>query len=115
MSARPRDQRLRGEAGFTLVELLLAMSLAVVVLFGVLSVFDGFTSNAARQTKITDANGQVRDAMDRIVRDLRQAQTVEVADANDLVYTVTDSATQTRRERVCLDAASRLWRSSVTT
>lgn len=108
-------RRLRSQAGFTFVELCLVMTLSTVVLLGILGVFDNFTSNAARQTRITDANDQVRKAMDRIVSDVRQAQTVEVADPNDLVYTVSDSATEHRRERICLDASSRLWRSSVTT
>lgn len=108
-------RRLRDEAGFTLIEILAAMVLTVIVLFGILSVLDNFTSNAARQTRITDANEQVRVAMDRIVSDLRQARTVEVAGATDLVYTVTDSATAVRRERICVDGQSRLWRSSVTT
>lgn len=115
MIGPPHSQRLSGEAGFTLVEVLVAMTIAVFVLFGILQVLDSFSSSAARQTKITDANAQTRVAMDRIVRDLRQARTVEVAAADDLVYTVTDSATAVRRERVCLDAANRLWRSSVTT
>ena len=113
MNETPR--RLSSEAGFTLVELCLVMTLSTVVLLGILGIFDNFTSNAARQTRITDANDQVRKAMDRIVSDVRQAQTVEVADPNDLVYTVRDSATGYRRERICLDSSSRLWRSSVTT
>lgn len=108
-------RRLRSEAGFTFVELCLVMTLSTVILIGILGVFDSFTSNAARQTRITDANDQVRKAMDRIVSDVRQAQTIEVAGPNDLVYTVGDSATAYRRERICLDASSRLWRSSVTT
>ena len=115
MRELPSSERRNGEAGFTLVEVLVAMTIAVFVLFGILQVLDSFSSNAARQTKITDANAQARVAMDRIVRDLRQARTVEVAAADDLVYTVTDSATAVRRERVCLDSAKRLWRSSVTT
>ena len=86
-----------------------------IVLFATLTTLDTFSSNAARQTRVTDANDQVRAAMDRVVADLRQAATIEVAGANDLVYTVIDSATQTRRERICLDASSTLWRSSVTT
>jgi type II secretory pathway pseudopilin PulG len=115
MSVSLAPQRLRDEAGFTLVELLAAMVLGIIVLFGILSVFDSFTTNAARQTRVTDANEQVRVVMDRIVSDLRQARTVEVAGPLDLVYTVTDSATAVRRERICVDASSRLWRSSVTT
>jgi prepilin-type N-terminal cleavage/methylation domain-containing protein len=103
------------EAGFTLVELLAAMAISVIVLFATLTTLDTFSSNAARQSRVTDANDQVRAAMDRVVTDLRQAATIEVAGANNLVYTVTDSATQTRRERLCLDASQALWRSSITT
>ena len=112
---RTLTRRLRDERGFTLAELLIGASLGIIVLFGILSLFDNFSSNAARQTRITDANDQVRRAMDRIVSDLRQAATIEVADANDLVYTVSDSAAAIRRERICLDGSSRMWRSSVTT
>jgi Tfp pilus assembly protein PilW len=108
-------RKLRDDAGFTVVEVVVAMGLSVVVLFAILTTLDTFSSHSARQTRVTDANAQVRTAMDRIVTDLRQAATVEVAGANDLVYTVVDSATQTRRERVCTDGAGVLWRSSVVT
>jgi type II secretory pathway pseudopilin PulG len=97
------------------VELLVAMLLSVIVLLALLMTLDGFSRNAARQSKKIDANGQVRLAMDRIVADLRQTRTMEVADANDLVYTVRDSASAYRRERICKDASGYVWRSSVTT
>jgi len=111
MTSTP-SSRLRDESGFTLVELLVAMMMSIVILFGVLNTLDHFSSNAARQTKITDANDQVRKAMDRIVSDLRQAATIDVADPDDLVYTVQETATTVRQERVCLDADKSLWRSS---
>ena len=107
--------RQRGEAGFTLVELLVAMAISLVVTFAVLMTLDTFSKNAAQQTRVTDANDQVRVVMDRIVADLRQAATIEVARRNNLVYTVTDSATRTRRERICRDSSGVLWRSSVAT
>jgi Tfp pilus assembly protein PilW len=110
----PRDL-LRDESGVTLVELMTAMVLGLVVMFAVLTTLENFSSSTARQTRVSDANDQVRNVMDRVVSDLRQARTIEVAGANDLVYTVTDSATQTRRERICLDASGWLWRSSVKT
>lgn len=106
---------LRDESGVTLVELMTAMVLGLVVMFAVLTTLENFSSSTARQTRVTDANDQVRNVMDRVVSDLRQARTIEVAGANDLVYTVTDSATQTRRERICLDSSGSLWRSSVKT
>jgi len=107
------EQQLRDQAGFTLIETLAVMTLGLIVMFAVLTTFDNFASNASRQSRVTDANSQVRNIMDRVVADLRQAESVEVAGANDLVYTVSDSATQTRRERICLDSSSRLWRASL--
>jgi type II secretory pathway pseudopilin PulG len=105
----------RSEAGFTLVELLAAMGISVLVLFATLTTLDTFSSNASRQTRVTDANEQVRSVVDRVVADLRQASTIEVADPNDLVYVVTDSASQVRRERLCVDTSNQLWRVSRTT
>ena len=107
--------RLADESGFTVVELVVAFTLSVVILFGILNTLDEFSRSAARQTRVTDANDQARKAMDRIVSDLRQAATIQLADADDLVYTVADSATSTRRERVCLDDDNYLWRTSETT
>jgi type II secretory pathway pseudopilin PulG len=107
--------RLRQESGFTTVELLTALAMLLVVLVAVLVTLDGFTANAGRQTRITDANDHVRKTMDRVVADLRQAATVEVAEPNDLVYTVVESGTQTRRERICLSSGGRLWRQSFLT
>ena len=114
-STGSRLPRLSDESGFTIVELLSALALLLVVLVAVLTTLNGFTSSAARQTRITDANDHVRKTMDRIVADLRQAATVEVADPNDLVYTVIESGTDTRRERICLSSAGRVWRQTFTT
>jgi prepilin-type N-terminal cleavage/methylation domain-containing protein len=115
MTSLSHTSRLRSDAGFTLVELLAAMAISTLVLLATLTTLDTFSRNASQQTRITDANDQVRAAMDRVVADLRQAATIEVARSRDLVYTVTESATATRRERLCLDSAKYLWRSSVTT
>jgi len=115
MPARLDFRKLGDESGFTLIELLVAMSLSLVVGLILFGTFDTFNSNASRQTRVNDANDEVRTAMDRVVSDVRQTRTIEVADANDFVYTVTDSATQTRRERICLDGAGGLWRASVKT
>lgn len=112
MTATAPFRTLRDESGFTLVELLVAMTMSIVILFGVLNTLDHFSRNAARHTRVTDANDQVRKAMDRIVSDLRQAATIDVADPDDLVYTVQETSTTVRQERVCLDANKSLWRTS---
>jgi prepilin-type N-terminal cleavage/methylation domain-containing protein len=115
MASSRLTSRLRTDAGFTLVELLAAMAISTIVLLATLTTLDTFSRNAAQQTRVTDANDQVRAVMDRVVADLRQAATVEVARSTDLVYTVIESATATRRERVCLDSSNYVWRSSVRT
>lgn len=106
-------QRLRDEAGMSAVEMTLVMSLGLIVMFAVLTTLDNFSSSTSRQSRVTDANNQVRNIMDRVVADLRQAATVEVALPNDLVYTIPDSGTELRRERICLDSGGQLWRASL--
>ena len=119
-------QRLRDESGMSAVEMMLVLSLGLIVMFAVLTTLDGFSSNTSRQSRVADANNQVRNIMDRVVADLRQAATVEVAAPNDLVYTLSDTTTEldpttgdeveravVRRERICLDDARKLWRTSL--
>lgn len=91
------------EDGFTLVELLVAITLSMVVLLATLQSFDLFTSNAAHQTRVTDANDQVRSTMDRVVRDLRGASAIVRAESTDLVYHVPEPA-GVRTERLCVSS-----------
>lgn len=91
------------EAGFTLVEMLVAITLSMVVLLATLQSFDLFTSNAAHQTRVTDANDQVRSTMDRVVRDLRGASAIVRAESTDLVYHVPEPA-GVRMERLCVSS-----------
>jgi prepilin-type N-terminal cleavage/methylation domain-containing protein len=100
--------------GFTLVELLVAMVLSLVVLLATLTSLDLFTKTAGGQTRTTDANTQVRAAMDRAVTDLRGAAQIRIAQGTDLVYSVTET-TGTRTERLCLSSALLLYRASSTT
>lgn len=104
----------RDDDGFTLVELLVAMALSLVVLLAVLTSLDLFTKSAGGQTRTTDANAQVRAAMDRAVNDLRGAAVIRSAQASDLVYSVTET-TGTRTERLCLSSALLLYRETSTT
>jgi Tfp pilus assembly protein PilW len=99
-----------GEEGFTLVELLVGITLAVIVLFATLQSFDVFTSSAAQQSRTTDANDQVRRTMEHVVNDLRGASVIVRADPSDLVYRVPDGLGH-RTERLCV-ASSWLYGSS---
>ncbi len=91
------------EDGFTLVELVVAMGLSLIVLFATLQSFDAFSSEASRQSRLTDANDQVQAMMDRTVRDLRGASVIVVGAATNLVYSVPDSA-GVRTERICVES-----------
>jgi len=93
----------RQEDGFTLIELIFVISLAIVVLLATLQSFDVFTSETAQQTKVTDANDQVRSTMDRVVRDLRGASVIITATSTNLRYSVPDGAGM-RYERICVDS-----------
>ncbi|MEJ7787072.1 MAG: prepilin-type N-terminal cleavage/methylation domain-containing protein [Solirubrobacteraceae bacterium] len=93
-----------GERGFTLVELLVGVTIAMIVLLATLQSLDMFTKNAATQTRVTDANSQVRTTMDRTVDDLRGASSIVKAAATDLVYAVPINATDTRLERLCVES-----------
>ena len=88
------------EDGFTLVEVLVAMLISTIVLLATLQSVDLFTTNAAQQTRDTDANGQLRLVMDRTVRDLRSSSQILKAAANDLVYAVPAEREHARRAPV---------------
>jgi prepilin-type N-terminal cleavage/methylation domain-containing protein len=100
------NDRMSSESGFTLIELIVVMMLTTIILFGVFTMFDSFSSDSARQLRQTDANDQARRAIDDVVRDLRQSATISRADGNDLVYTVFDPASGYRTERFCLSPSN---------
>jgi type II secretory pathway pseudopilin PulG len=108
MSFARHMRRLRGEAGFTLVELIVAAALSTIVLFATLQTLDTFLSTSARETRVTDANDQVRQTMDKIVYDVRNGAGVLRAGPNDLVYSVPQTTGGTRYQRYCLDSSQRL-------
>lgn len=124
----PRARRLRAEDGFTLVELLVAMTLSLIVLFAVLGAFDAFNGGVAANNRLTGAEDTARREVAAMVRLLRDAgapapvsgtqpTTVVQAGGNDLVFLSTSwpgesgvGATADHVERYCLDTASRtLW------
>jgi prepilin-type N-terminal cleavage/methylation domain-containing protein len=84
---------LRRQDGFTLVELLVAMTASLIVFGATLSILDSYLHQSAAATKRFDAQDQARIAVDRIVRDLRNVSSplrapklLERATAYDLVF-----------------------------
>jgi prepilin-type N-terminal cleavage/methylation domain-containing protein len=62
---------LRRQDGFTLVELLVAMTMSLVVFGATLTILDSYLRQSGAAAKRLDAQDQARLAADRIVRDLR--------------------------------------------
>ena len=115
------------EAGFTLIELIITMTITLVILSATLTTFNAFERNAKRNDQQNAAQDLARAGVDRIARDLRNHATptnelpiaIEKADGNDIeMLTVgarqTAASTNTRnleRVRYCLNPADRtIWR-----
>jgi len=107
------------ERGFTLIELMVAMTMMVFV-FGLIGTsLVAYQNDAARTTRQNDSQDQARLAVDRIVRELRNVAStratptlIESAGPYDLVFQTIGSApasgsanvTGTERVRYCLPA-----------
>lgn len=108
-------QRSSEDSGFTLIELIVSMTIGIVVLLAVLQTFDVFTASAGEQQRSTDADAQARRAMALTVTDLRGAATLKVADPNNVTYTVSEANSVTRLIRLCLAPDGFVYRYASTT
>jgi prepilin-type N-terminal cleavage/methylation domain-containing protein len=86
-------KRLRLEAGFTLVEMLVAMSLSMIIFGATLTVLDTYNKDTTHNTQMNDAQDQARLGIDRIVWQLRNIASpvtspklLERATSYDLVF-----------------------------
>jgi type II secretory pathway pseudopilin PulG len=121
----------REEAGFTLVELLLACVLMLVILGATLTTLNSFQSNAETNARQNDSQEEARRATDRLARELRnlasptneEPEAIKRALPQDLiVQSVADvrpagslNARNTQYVRYCYDAAtSRVYRQRLT-
>jgi prepilin-type N-terminal cleavage/methylation domain-containing protein len=111
-------RRLSQEAGMTLVELLVALTIGGVVMGATLGTFTQFEQTTATNQRLNDAQDQVRVGVASLSRELRNLasptnqlpEAVVRAGPQDLVFQSV-SSTQTRRVRYCYDAsARRVWR-----
>jgi prepilin-type N-terminal cleavage/methylation domain-containing protein len=90
MSARARcrtSQGNRGEAGFTLVELVVTMAVMSIVATSVMSVAFRLFTTTNTVTNRRDVLTDGRQAIDQMTKQLRQAESVDMAGSND--YTLT--------------------------
>jgi hypothetical protein len=113
--------RLRAQTGVAMTELLVAMSLAAVVLGATLSPLDSFWTTTRRNERQNSAQDRARIALDRMARELRNiaaaTHAVERAEDDDLAFQTVDASTtpsgqnaqNVQRVRYCLDSSQRIW------
>jgi type II secretory pathway pseudopilin PulG len=123
-----RSHSLAAEDGFSLTELLVAMTVSIIVLLATLGALDAFNNGVAVNNRLTDSADTARREVAEMVRVLRdggaptpvsgaQPTTVVQAGANDLVFLSRswpgESATGTGSnhvERYCVNTTTRtLW------
>lgn len=68
--------RIRCEDGWTLLELLAAMTVGLVVLAAVLSVWTGAAANERRNAERNDSIEEARNGLERMTRDVRESVAV---------------------------------------
>jgi hypothetical protein len=114
--------RLRGERGFTTMELLLASSLMLVILGATLTSLDGFGETSRVSAAQNDSQQQARQAIGQLARELRNhavantqaPEGIAVASPYDLVFETvggtrpagTSNAANVERIRYCLDGGT---------
>jgi prepilin-type N-terminal cleavage/methylation domain-containing protein len=86
-------KQIRGQAGFTLVELLVGMALSLVVLIATLTILDSYMNESTINTQNNDAQNRARLAVDSVVWQLRniaspisQPKLLERATPYDIVF-----------------------------
>lgn len=64
---------MKSKAGFTLIEVLIAMFVSLTIMGGAYTVFSSYQKNTTIQTNVSDAQQALSAAMDYVVRDIRMA------------------------------------------
>jgi Tfp pilus assembly protein PilV len=86
--AAPKPARRASEGGFTLSEVLIASSLATLVLAGVLSAFLFLARTSFRSSGYSEMDAEVRRGLDAFARDTRSATEVRWNSAQSITLTV---------------------------
>lgn len=119
----------RGEEGYTLVELLVVMSVSLVVLFATLGVFDAFSKSTAASDRLTQSQDAARTQLDRITELLRSARPRTdggeaviipasgyggLSDLTFTTYAGAGTANRLHAVRLCVNTTTRtLWRETL--
>lgn len=108
--------RADSQLGFSLVEVLVAMTISLLVMGSLYTAFAGFETTHRRTTNLNDAQDATRTSVDAMVRNLRNATSITRLDGYDIRFN-TDRpdfgvapSSAGYRVRYCLETAqSKLW------
>lgn len=89
------------EEGFTLVELLMAATIALVIVLASLTALDGSSRLASSDNERALAIGHAQSGLDQMVRELRHTRTVHSAAAQLLEVTVAQRGVERRVQFDC--------------
>jgi prepilin-type N-terminal cleavage/methylation domain-containing protein len=105
----PATNSVRKRRGFTLPEVLIASTLTVVVMGGILSTSLMITRSGYRVEQYTDMENESRKSLEQFGQDVRMAQAVEWHNANSLTLTIPNDSTSehTHTCTYTYDAAAR--------
>ena len=102
--------RLRDDSGFTIMELLMAMTISLVLLGAALTSFDLFMKNTSVTVKTDEALARTRNGVDQMARQLRNlanptnsGSSIDRATSYDFVFQTSDPSK--RRVRYCLQSS----------
>ena len=91
-------QATRGRAGFTLVELLVGLSLSTVVLAGVLSTFLMIGRSGMNAANYSMSDSELRRAIETFSRDVRMSKAIKWNSSSSITLTVTDKYASTSNQ-----------------
>lgn len=117
------SDRLQAQSGWSLIELLVAMTLSIIVLSATLTSFNAFSNNTKRNFNFQDQQDQVRTTMDSLIRQARNLAnpttgaagstftTIAYAASDRLVFQTTDP--QKQWVSYCLDHPTGVTREAI--
>jgi len=80
-------KRLSAERGFTLIELIIGMTLMIILLSGLLSVFSTHLAIWTVEKNRTSTQQTARIAVDKVIREIRYAQNISLSNTQSLKIT----------------------------
>ncbi len=98
--------RVAGDAGFSMIELLVASTLSLVIAFAALGLMDATTSVSTQELQRQAALGEARAGLQRMVRELRGATSVNSTAGNLLDFNATTPSGTKRILYACNDIGS---------